>query len=123
MLRSMPSELDVVASRTFELRQEGGTSSRVVARIGRPQRDGTDCRRDYEIEGLSKKRRFYAAGVDEMQALWLALVAVGIDLRTSYEGRAGASPSSAIQTSSCPARTSSANQSGTPSASTARRRY
>jgi hypothetical protein len=86
----MAANLDVVCSRTLELRHADGTSSAVVVRVGRPRPvEGADCRCEYEIEGLSKKRTFGVYGVDEMQALWLALVGAGVDLRTSEEGKAG----------------------------------
>lgn len=67
----MLPKLDVIASRSFELRNEDGTSSPVVARIGRPRRDTLDYRCDYEIEGLSEMRALYIRGIDEVQALWL----------------------------------------------------
>ena len=86
----MPSELDVIASRTLELRHEDGSSTPVVVRIGRPRDiDDRECRCEYEIEGLASPRRFHASGVDGAQALWLALVHAGIELRTCEEGRAG----------------------------------
>jgi hypothetical protein len=66
-------------------------STPVVVRIGRPESidDGRNCRCDYEIEGLSALRRAWFGGVDGAQALWMALVGVGIVLRTSEEGRDG----------------------------------
>lgn len=85
----MPSNLDVIASRTLQLRHEDGTTSPVVVRIGRPHADTVDYRCDYEIEGLSKMRALRIGGVDEVQALWLALVGVGVELRTSAEGKEG----------------------------------
>jgi hypothetical protein len=83
------SEPDVIATRSLELRHEDGTSSPVVVCIARPRPESGSYRCDYLIGGLSKKRKFYAAGVDGVQALWLALVAVGVELRTSNEGKAG----------------------------------
>jgi hypothetical protein len=44
----MPSDLDVVASRTLELRHDDGTTSPVLVRIGRPYPDAVDYRCDYQ---------------------------------------------------------------------------
>jgi hypothetical protein len=85
----MPSNLDVIATRTLQLQHEDGTASSVVVRIGRPHPDSVDYRCDYEIEGLSKLRALRIKGVDEVQALWLALVGVGVELRSSDEGKDG----------------------------------
>jgi hypothetical protein len=85
----MLPKLDVIASRFLELRHEDGTSSPVVVRIGRPRRDDVDYRCDYEVEGLSEVRALHVRGIDDVQALWLALVGVGVELRSSDEGKAG----------------------------------
>ncbi len=83
-------ELDAIASRTLELRHQDGTTSPVVVRIGRPRRvDDQECRCEYEFTGLSLTRRFHASGEDEIQALWLALVGIGVNLLHSDEGKAG----------------------------------
>jgi hypothetical protein len=76
-------------TRTLELKSEDGTASLVTVRIAHPRRDANAYRCEYEIDGLAKERRFRAFGEDEVQALWLALVMAGIDLRTSGEGKAG----------------------------------
>ncbi len=82
--------LDVIASRTFDLQHHDGPSSPIIVRFGRPRRiDEGECRCEYDIVGLSWIRRRYAVGADELQALWLALVRAGVELRTSDEGRAG----------------------------------
>jgi hypothetical protein len=59
--------------------------------IGRPHRvgDTVEFRCEYLIVGLAKPKRFHAAGVDEFQALALALPIVGVHLETSPEGKAG----------------------------------
>jgi len=86
----MPTNLDTIALRTLELRREDGSSSPVLARVGRPRAvDGADYRCEYEIDGLATPRRSHAYGIDEVQALWLALVRLGVDLQTSSEGKAG----------------------------------
>jgi hypothetical protein len=85
----MISDMDVIATRTLELRHEDGSSSPVLVRIARPRPHSDDYRCDYEIEGLSNKRSFSVFGVDAVQALWLAMVGVGVDLQTSKEGKAG----------------------------------
>src|SRR5580698_4004670 len=85
----MLPKLDVIASRFLELGHEDGTSSPIVVRIGRPRRDAVDYRCDYEIEGLSKMRALHIRGIDDVQAPWLALVGVGVELRSSDEGKAG----------------------------------
>ncbi|MGO8998275.1 MAG: DUF6968 family protein [Polyangiaceae bacterium] len=87
----MSSKLDVIASRTLELRHRDGSSTPVVVRIGRPEPidDGRNYRCEYEIEGLSTTKRAWLGGVDGAQALWMALVGVGIVLRTSEEGKEG----------------------------------
>ncbi len=85
----MCPKLDVIASRSLELRNEDGTSTPIVVRIGRPLLDAADYRCDYEIEGLSKMRTLHIRAIDAVQALWLALVGVGVELRSSDEGKAG----------------------------------
>lgn len=87
--RAMPSNLDAIASRSLELRHADGTTSPVVVRIGRPRRDAMEYRCDYEIEGLSKVRTLHIRGIDDVQALWLALVDAGVELRSSDKGKAG----------------------------------
>jgi hypothetical protein len=85
----MASDLDVIVTHALDLRLGDGTSSPVVVRMGRPRQDSDDYRCDYQIEGLSKPRNSYACGVDELQALSLALMKAGVDLRTSEEGMSG----------------------------------
>jgi hypothetical protein len=85
----MPSTLDTIATRTLELRHDDGTTSPVLVRIGRPRPTAVDYCCDYEIEGLSKKGTLHVFGVDEVQALWLALVGAGLELRSSDEGMQG----------------------------------
>jgi hypothetical protein len=59
----MASNVDLVATRTLELRHEDDTVSPVIVRIARPRSDSSSYRCGYEIEGLSQKRSFHAFGV------------------------------------------------------------
>jgi hypothetical protein len=86
----MADTRDVIASRTYELRNPDGTTAPVTLRIRRPFRaNGPEHRCKYEIDGLARRVSMYAAGEDEVQALWLGLVGAGLHLRHSPEGRAG----------------------------------
>jgi hypothetical protein len=86
----MPNAREVIASRTYELQNPEGAPTPVVLRIRRPFRSqGPEFRCEYEIEGLAKRVSFSAAGVDEVQALWLGLAGAGANLRYSAEGKAG----------------------------------
>ena len=71
--------------RRFEI---GGKA--VVLRFMRPERDGDDCYRcHYRITWPDRERNFFGFGVDEVQALYVAMHNAHADLLASPEGRAG----------------------------------
>jgi hypothetical protein len=69
-------------SRTFEL-----GSKEVVCSFEKPIEDGGDYRCDYSIVFPARHHRAYAFGVDEVQALTLAMERAHIDLLTAPERR------------------------------------
>ena len=71
---------DVIAERQLEYRTADGTVHLHQVRIGRPVRNNTDWRCDYEIAGPVANRRFYQVGVDAMQALALAITIIPDEL-------------------------------------------
>jgi len=77
----------VIATR--ELSLSGKTTVSVT--IGKPEifPDGNGCYCPYQILGLRDQRISYAGGEDTVQALMLALKAVGAVLYTSPEGKGG----------------------------------
>ncbi|HOZ28375.1 MAG TPA: hypothetical protein PLH23_03995 [Hyphomonadaceae bacterium] len=78
----------VVASRTLTV--SGATSREVVVELHQPAPDGNDYRCTFRIRGLEAGDiRSYAMGVDQIQALMLALQGIGVRLYTSDEGKAG----------------------------------
>lgn len=78
---------EVIATRTLTL---DGTKQ-VQVLIGRPQRfqNGQSWYCPYRIPNVGLDRILYAAGVDEVQALILALSMIGAKLYTSDEYIAG----------------------------------
>jgi len=77
---------DAFIERRYELR--GGLEVLVRLEGPRPGERG-DFRCDYEIVWPDRVRRFYAGGVDEVQALYLAMKSVHAELLFSPEGRRG----------------------------------
>lgn len=67
-------------SRTFEL---GG--EQVLCSFDKPVADGDDFRCDYRIVFPTRERRFHAYGVDEVQALTLAMQHAHVDLLSAPE--------------------------------------
>lgn len=76
---------DIVAQRRFELRG----SLEVVIRFSRPVPDGNDFRCRYEIVWPDRTHVSNGFGVDEMQALILAIEKAHVELLASPEGRRG----------------------------------
>ena len=86
----MGTARDVIASRAYRLLHPAGPATSVSVRIRRPfLAQESEYRCEYEVDGLTTEISTYAAGVDEMQALWLGLVGAGKHLRDSDEGKAG----------------------------------
>lgn len=80
----------VLATRTFELR-EGDRRKEVRVLIGMPRRipDESDFYCPYQIVGLLDERVRYTEGVDEAQALYLAMEASGTMLSATPEAISG----------------------------------
>jgi hypothetical protein len=76
----------VIATRVLAL----GGGAQVTIRLGRPERfsDSEDYYCPYEIRGMDAQHARYAGGVDSVQALDLALKAIGAILYTSRECQA-----------------------------------
>jgi hypothetical protein len=75
---------DTFIERTFELGSET-----VIVRFMRPERSTVDYECRYKIIWPDRERNFHAFGVDEVQAMTLALQMAHVDLLTSPEGKAG----------------------------------
>jgi hypothetical protein len=89
---------DPVVLRVFTIE-----SRDVPCRFFKPRSDGDDFRCDYEIVWPDgQARRFYAMGVDSVQALLLAMSNAHADLLTSPEGRRRAITFLAVNVSACP---------------------
>lgn len=73
----------IVATRTLTL--AGDPDREIVVTVFQPQRDRDDYRCEFEIDD----KRGYAMGVDEVQALLLALQTIGTNLYTSEHFKAG----------------------------------
>jgi hypothetical protein len=79
----VPYDFDPVVERTFERLGPSGAADVRLA-LGRPERDpapGGDWRCRVVIDGLPHAVDRYAYGIDGLQALTLALVMAGADLR------------------------------------------
>ena len=76
---------DAFIRRRFEL----GETSEVVVQFNNPVQRDVDYRCDYEITWPDRKRAFCAFGIDEVQALILALKMVHAELLYSPEGKRG----------------------------------
>jgi hypothetical protein len=79
---------EIIATRELQVT---GSGKVIEVRLGRPEKfsDSDDYYCRYQIMGLGRDRVFYGAGVDQMQALVLALQNIGAELYTSNEARAG----------------------------------
>jgi hypothetical protein len=70
-------------------RFEFGEASEVEVQFYKPAQRDVDYRCDYEIIWPDRKRAFSAFGIDEVQALILALNMVHAELLSSPEGKRG----------------------------------
>ena len=73
--------MDVIARRSFQLLDQQITE--ILLSIERPVADGPDFKCRYEINWPGNTRRGHAMGVDEVQALQLALRNAGADISHS----------------------------------------
>jgi uncharacterized protein DUF6968 len=73
--------MDVIARRSFQLLDQQNTE--ILLSIERPFADGPDFKCRYEIDWPGDTQRGYAMGVDEVQALQLALRKAGADINYS----------------------------------------
>ncbi|VVC75362.1 hypothetical protein AQUSIP_06520 [Aquicella siphonis] len=80
----------VVASRTLTLTDNNATRL-VIISIGKPQKfsDGQDYYCPYQIFGLRDEKVNWCGGIDEVQALLLALERIGIVLADTDEYKQG----------------------------------
>lgn len=87
MLPRMDSIGDVIAARTLTL--DGTLEAKII--IGRPQHfpNGGNWYCPYQTLNVGLEQVLYAAGIDEVQALILALSMIGAKLYTSDEYRDG----------------------------------
>lgn len=76
---------DRIISRTYELKEDG----KVTLSVFKPRSDGDDIVCDFKITGLSKDIESYAFGIDEIQAVFLALTKASNFLYTSEEYKLG----------------------------------
>ena len=76
---------DAFIRRRFEL----GETSEVVVRFNKPVQRHVDYRCDYEITWPDRTRASCAFGIDEVQALVLALMKAHVELECSPEGKRG----------------------------------
>lgn len=80
----------VLATRTFEL-EDAGVVHPVTVLIGTPRRipGGADFYCPYQVIGLGDETIRRVEGVDEAQAIYIAMEAVGTRLAMTEEARAG----------------------------------
>lgn len=78
---------EIIARRLYTL--TGAADADVAVEIARPVPDQSDYRCDYTIHWPGAQERGHATGVDEIQALLLALRKVAIDLRLSEYAKSG----------------------------------
>jgi hypothetical protein len=78
-------DMDVVAQRRLELRE----TLEVIVRVARPVADDRAFRCDFEIVWPDRTCVSHAFGEDEMQALFLALQGIHVELLASPEGKRG----------------------------------
>jgi hypothetical protein len=78
----------VIASRTLKLRQ-GQNEVDVRVRVYAPKSEGVDWTCAFEIDWPDRTRQGQAGGLDAVQALFLALQMIGIEIYTSEYHEAG----------------------------------
>lgn len=79
---------DIIAQRTYTLDHEGG--ARIEVSIFKPVPDGDDYKCRYEIrEDGELVRQSHAMGIDGLQAMLLAVQALGAEILFSDEGKEG----------------------------------
>jgi hypothetical protein len=78
----------VIATRLISLDAHAPESVELYMPVKRAG-ENEEFRCGYRILGLGDDRMKYASGVDSMQALYLALQRIGIDLYTSQPGKSG----------------------------------
>ncbi|MBA3536461.1 MAG: hypothetical protein H0T84_07625 [Tatlockia sp.] len=80
---------ELFLSRVLKLNDINSTS--VVIKIGKPQNfpDGQDYYCPFQIIGIGDGKVIWAGGIDEIQALLLALEQIGAFLRDSEEYKQG----------------------------------
>lgn len=73
---------DIIASRSLTREEEDGNLSEVVVLIGKPRQmeDHSDFFAPYQFRGIGGEKIRYAAGVDAVQALQLAMMMIGAEL-------------------------------------------
>jgi hypothetical protein len=79
----------VIANRTLRIRRQSVPDVPVAIRIFAPRPVGRAWSCAYEIDWPGSPRKRDISGFDSMQALFLALQAIGTDLYTSEHHRAG----------------------------------
>lgn len=89
-MRDIPFE-DVVAERALQLQRADGTSAEVSLQIGRPvpvAQYNIPSACPFRLVGLGKEEKFYAVGVDSVQALQLAFQAMAawLDIKGKIYG-------------------------------------
>ncbi len=72
---------DIIASRSLT-RERDGESTEIFVLIGKPRQieDSSDFFAPYQFRGIGLEGIRYAAGVDAVQALQLAMVMIGAEL-------------------------------------------
>jgi hypothetical protein len=73
----------MIASRVLILRNADGTQVEILIRIYAPKQDDIDWSCRYEIDWPDGPRSHAAIGIDAVQALYLAMQMIGIELYTS----------------------------------------
>lgn len=78
---------DEIASRLLQWQDQQGRRRNITIRLGKPRSfDGSeDMYCPLQIEGLGSGRPKYAAGVDGVQAILLAVKMLAVDLRSLEE--------------------------------------
>jgi hypothetical protein len=78
----------IVATRKLKITHDGGEVD-VEVRLYRPSASDGDWKCTYEIDWPEGTRTGYAVGFDSMQAMFIALQAIGVQLYTSEYHRDG----------------------------------
>lgn len=73
---------DVIAERRFSLTTRDGQQTVVTVKLGKPVEfdDGTGYYAPFQLTGIGSEKIKYAAGVDAVQALQLAMKMIGANL-------------------------------------------